>query len=90
MKAALEKVAEISNWNSRRANGEAIGVACHTSFNTAVAEVARVEILGDEIHVREVWCAVDCGLAVNPNVVRDQMQSGIISVSLRRSGVRSP
>ncbi|MEE4203922.1 MAG: molybdopterin cofactor-binding domain-containing protein [Halieaceae bacterium] len=78
MKAALEKVAEISNWNSRRANGEAIGVACHTSFNTAVAEVARVEILGDEIHVREVWCAVDCGLAVNPNVVHDQMQSGII------------
>ena len=78
MKAALEKVAEISDWNMRRANGEAIGVACHTSFNTAVAEVARVEVVGDDIYVREVWCAVDCGLAVNPNVVRDQMQSGII------------
>ncbi len=78
MRAALEKVADISDWQVRRDRGEAIGVSCHSSFGTSVAEVARVEIDGDTIMVKEVWCAVDCGRAVNPNVVRDQMQSGII------------
>jgi CO/xanthine dehydrogenase Mo-binding subunit len=78
MRAALERVAEMSDWQQRRERGEAVGVACHSSFKSSVAQVARVEVVSGIIHVREVWCAVDCGLAVNPNIVRDQMQSGII------------
>lgn len=78
MRAVLEQVAMLSDWNNRRSRNEAIGIACHTSFNTAVAQVAKVEILGDQIAVTEVWCAADLGLVVNPSVVESQMQSGII------------
>ncbi|QQD16655.1 xanthine dehydrogenase family protein molybdopterin-binding subunit [Spongiibacter nanhainus] len=54
------------------------GVAVHESFGTVVAQVAHVRIDGKQIQVKKVFCAVDCGLAVNPDVVVTQMQSSII------------
>ena len=54
------------------------GVAVHESFNTYVAEVAEVTIdAGNNLKVDRVVCAVDCGVAVNPDVVRAQMEGGI-------------
>jgi isoquinoline 1-oxidoreductase beta subunit len=50
----------------------------HESFNTFVAQVAEVTIASDgTIRVDRVVCAVDCGIAVNPDVVRAQMEGGI-------------
>ncbi len=54
------------------------GIAVHESFNTFVAEVAEVSI--DEeglLTVDRVVCAVDCGLAINPDVIKAQMEGGI-------------
>ena len=54
------------------------GVAVHKSFNTYVAEIAEVSIGEDGApKVHKVWCAVDCGVAVNPNIIRAQMEGGI-------------
>jgi isoquinoline 1-oxidoreductase beta subunit len=53
-------------------------VALHQSFGSIVAEVAQVSIEGGEIRVHKVVCAVDCGIAVNPNIVRQQMESAVV------------
>lgn len=60
------------------AAGRAHGVALHQSFGSIVAEVAEVSVEGSEIRVHKVTCAIDCGIAVNPNIIAQQMESGII------------
>lgn len=79
----LETVAKMANWKrqpwtAEDGNKHAMGVALHQSFNSIVGEVAEVSINDvDEIQVHKVWCAVDCGFAVNPRIVTMQMESGI-------------
>ncbi|MEC4721816.1 xanthine dehydrogenase family protein molybdopterin-binding subunit [Noviherbaspirillum sp. CPCC 100848] len=58
--------------------GRAHGVALHQSFGSIVAQVAEVSIEDNEIRVHKVTCAIDCGLAVNPNIIAQQMESGIV------------
>ncbi|HSY26609.1 MAG TPA: molybdopterin cofactor-binding domain-containing protein, partial [Burkholderiaceae bacterium] len=58
--------------------GRALGVALHQSFGTIVAEVAEVSVADNEIQVHKVTCAVDCGIAVNPNIIAQQLESGVI------------
>ncbi|HEX7644965.1 MAG TPA: molybdopterin cofactor-binding domain-containing protein [Burkholderiaceae bacterium] len=57
--------------------GHAQGVALHRSFGTIVAQVAEVSIENSEIRVHKVICAVDCGIAVNPNIIMQQVESAI-------------
>ena len=71
LNAAVEKA-------GRAPEGRALGVALHQSFGTIVAEVAEVSVEGTEIRVHKVTCAVDCGIAVNPNIIAQQMESGIV------------
>ncbi len=80
----LQLAAEKANWGqpTRPApDGAPVarGVALHESFGTVVAQVAEVSLAADKtIRVHRVVCAVDCGLAVNPNHIRQQMESGIV------------
>ena len=60
------------------AAGRAHGVALHRSFGSIVAEVAEVSVEGNEIRVHKVVCAIDCGIAVNPNIIAQQMESAVI------------
>ncbi len=54
------------------------GIAVHESFNSVVAQVAEVSVKADgRFKVDRVVCAVDCGLAINPDIVRAQMEGGI-------------
>jgi isoquinoline 1-oxidoreductase beta subunit len=55
------------------------GIAAHFSFDSYVAQVidASVEKNG-VVHVHRVVCAVDCGLVINPDTVKAQMEGGII------------
>ena len=75
----LEKVAEMSNWSGPKAgDGRFRGVALHKSFSTYVAEIAEISIADDgALKVEDVWCAVDCGIAVNPDNVRAQIEGGV-------------
>jgi len=58
--------------------GRAHGLAVHQSFGTVVAQVAEVSVGQGEIRVHRVVCAVDCGLVVNPNIVAQQVESGVV------------
>ncbi|AUH32227.1 xanthine dehydrogenase family protein molybdopterin-binding subunit [Paracoccus tegillarcae] len=76
-RAVIEKVAEMAGWPDGAAEGRALGFAYAKSFGTFVAQVAEVEDRNGFPHVTRVWCAVDCGVAVNPNVIRAQVEGGI-------------
>lgn len=77
-KAVLRKVAEIANWGGKVPAGRARGVAAWMSFSSHVAQIAEVSKGPDGLpKVHKVWCAVDCGVAVNPNVIRAQMEGCI-------------
>lgn len=79
LSGVLKAVAELADWGAAVPEGRARGVAVHKSFNSYVAEIAEVSA-GDEEgipRVHKVWCAVDCGVAVNPDIVRAQMEGGI-------------
>ena len=58
--------------------GRAHGVALHRSFGSTVAQVAEVSVEGRQIRVHRVVCAIDCGLAVNPNIIAQQVESGVL------------
>jgi isoquinoline 1-oxidoreductase beta subunit len=58
--------------------GRAHGVALHQSFGSIVAQVAEVSVEGKDIRVHRVVCAIDCGIAVNPNIVAQQMESAVL------------
>lgn len=77
-RGVLEKVAEMAGWDGTKVKGDkAYGVAVHESFETYVAQIAEVSDEGGMPKVHRVWCAVDCGVAVNPNVIRAQMEGGV-------------
>ena len=54
------------------------GLALHESFNTVVAQIVDITIDSDnKLKVDRVICAVDCGIAVNPDVIRAQMEGSV-------------
>jgi len=74
----LKAVAELAKWGSPVPKGRARGVAVVESFSTFVAEIAEVSIGEDgEPRVHKVWAAVDCGTAVNPDIIRAQVEGGV-------------
>ena len=76
--AVLELAARASGWGAPLAAGRARGVAVHESFGSVVAQVAEVSLGADGLpRVHRVVCAVDCGIAINPDVIHAQMEGGI-------------
>ncbi len=77
--AVLALVLDKSGWRSTPADGRYRGLAIHEAFGTVVAQVAQVSVAADRsIRVHRVTCAVDCGTAINPDIVRQQMEGGIL------------
>lgn len=74
----LKAVAELADWkNAKLEPGRARGVAVVESFNTFVAQVVELSMGEEGPVIHKVWCAVDCGVAVNPDIIRAQMEGGI-------------
>lgn len=74
----LKLAAEKAGWDQPPAEGRHRGVAVHKSFNSYVAEIAEVSFRDDgTVRVEKVVCAVDCGVPVNPDNIRAQMEGGI-------------
>lgn len=76
-KAVLELAAAKAGWGKPLPKDRARGIAVHESFHTYVAQVVEVSRSKDGIHIERVVCAVDCGIAVNPDIIVMQMESGI-------------
>jgi isoquinoline 1-oxidoreductase beta subunit len=74
----LKAVAALADWKGARLErGRARGVAVVESFGTYVAQIAELSMGEEGPVVHKVWCAVDCGTAVNPDIIRAQMEGGI-------------
>ena len=82
--AVLRRAAELAGWSRPLAPGaegtvRGRGIALHQSFGSVVAQVAEVSVGADrQIRVDRVVCVIDCGLAVNPNLVRQQMEGSVV------------
>ncbi len=75
----LELAAEKAGWGKPLPAGRGRGIAVHQSFKSIVAEVAEVSVANDgRPRVHRVVCAVDCGLAVDPDNVHAQMESAVV------------
>lgn len=80
----LQKAAELAGWGTPLAPGaggepRARGVALHQSFGSIVAQVAEVSANADKtIRVHRVVCVIDCGAAINPNLIAQQMESAVV------------
>jgi isoquinoline 1-oxidoreductase beta subunit len=73
----LNLAVEKAGWNEPPGRNRGRGVAVHESFNSYVAQVAEVTVRRGVITVDRVVIAVDCGVAVNPDVIEAQMQGGM-------------
>lgn len=79
MKAVIEKVSAMAKWGRKLPKGHGLGIAMHRSFVSYVACIVEVSENSDgKISVDDVWMAVDCGLAVNPERIRSQMEGAAI------------
>ena len=77
-RAVLQLAAEKSDWATQMPAGQGRGIACSCFHKTYVALVAEIVIEGEgTLRVKRVVSAVDCGLAVNPDSVRAQIEGGI-------------
>lgn len=80
----LHRAAELANWSRPAASGadglpRARGIAIHRAFGSVVAQVAELSVTAQRrIRVQRVVCVIDCGFAVNPNLIRQQMEGAII------------
>jgi len=79
MLAVLNLVAEKAGWGKPLAPGRGRGIATHFSFDTYVAQVVEASVEKDgNVRVHRVVCAVDCGRTINPDIVKAQMEGGIV------------
>ena len=78
LKEVIKAVVEKSGYKDEVINGRAFGFAVSTDANTPCAQVVEVSIENKEIKVHKVTCAMDPGIAVNPDQVRAQCEGSII------------
>lgn len=77
--AALDLVAQKSNWGQPLPARTGRGVCLQPSFGSFIATVVEAEVDGQgEVHLRRVTSAVDTGIAVNPDTVMAQIQGGLV------------
>jgi isoquinoline 1-oxidoreductase beta subunit len=78
-RAVLDLAAEQAGWGRPLPAGSGRGVSVQHVFGSYVAQVAEVAVSKEgEVRVSRVVCAVDCGITVNPDTVKAQMEGGII------------
>jgi isoquinoline 1-oxidoreductase subunit beta len=78
LKAALELAADKAGWGKPLPAGHARGVALSNNIGSNTVQIAEVSLDRGKVRVHRVVCAVDCGHAVNPWGIEQQIQSGIV------------
>lgn len=76
--AALNLAVEKADWQKPLPSGVFRGVAVCEAMGSYVAQVVEASVNAGQIRVHRVVCAIDCGLAVNPDGVVAQMEGGIV------------
>jgi isoquinoline 1-oxidoreductase beta subunit len=79
LRAALDLVAEKSNWGERLPPRVGRGISVQPSFGSFIATVIEAEVDEQgEVHLRRITTAVDTGIAVNPDTIAAQLEGGLI------------
>ncbi len=75
--AVVRLAAEKAGWRGAMPSGRGRGFAYHRSFQTRVAMVAEVSITPRTAKVDRIVAAVDCGVAINPDIVIAQIEGAV-------------
>lgn len=78
LKEVIKAAAEKAGWGKTLPEGRAMGFAASTDANTPVAQAVEVSIEENEIKVHKVTCAIDPGIAINPDGIKAQCEGAII------------
>ena len=78
MRGALQLAAEKAGWKNPLPAGRFRGIACFGCFSTYAAEVVEMSMEKDTPRVHRVVAVVDCGQVVNPSILEQQIQGGIV------------
>jgi isoquinoline 1-oxidoreductase beta subunit len=78
MRAVLQLAADKAAWDKPLPSGRYRGIACFGCFGTYAAEVVEITMQNDQPRVHRVVAAVDCGQIVNPTILEQQIQGGIV------------
>jgi isoquinoline 1-oxidoreductase beta subunit len=78
MRGVLQLAADKAGWKSTLPAGRFRGIACFGCFSSYMAEVVEISMENDVPHVHRVIAAVDCGQVVNPSIMEQQIQGGIV------------
>lgn len=77
--AVLDAVAKLANWSRPRRSGVHRGIVVHESYNSFVANVVEASVSADRtLTIHRVCCAIDCGVAINTDLIIAQMESSIV------------
>jgi CO/xanthine dehydrogenase Mo-binding subunit len=78
MRAVLQLAAEKAGWTAPLSAGRYRGIACFGCFASYMAEVVEITMENGEPRVHRVVAVVDCGQVVNPSILEQQIQGGIV------------
>jgi isoquinoline 1-oxidoreductase beta subunit len=78
MRGVLQLAADKAGWSKALPAGRFRGIACFGCFSSYMAEVAEISMENDVPRVHRVVAAVDCGQVVNPGIMEQQIQGGIV------------
>lgn len=73
----LKLVKEKSGWG-KDMPGVYRGVSAYYCHNSYVAQVIDLVMENNQPKVKKVWCAVDCGIVINPDAAKNQIEGGIV------------
>ena len=76
--AVLKLAAQKAGWQGPRSGGTGRGLSVQFAFGTYMAMVVDASVEDGEVRVRRVVCALDCGVVVNPDTVRAQVESAVV------------
>lgn len=78
LEGAIKLAADKSGWGDQSDPGRFKGFAAHESFEAGVAQVAVVSVENGKVRVHKVTAAIDCGVVVNPDIVKANVESAVI------------
>ena len=78
MRGVLQLAAEKAGWSKPLPAGRYRGIACFGCFSSYAADVVEISMEKDGPRVHRVVAAIDCGRVVNPNILEQQIQGGVI------------
>ncbi len=78
MRGVLQIAAEKAGWGKPLPAGHFRGIACFGCFSSYAADVVEIVMENNRPRVTRVIAVIDCGLVVNPNILEQQIQGGVI------------